>query len=119
MKKTLDIYKKSFTLLAMNNLLERLRFNFYSMYYGMIKYRKEKTELVDELCDMGAAGKTSLAFHKDQNGEPVAVFGVNMDMNFEDARFMIVSIEPRNDFIDRFFNVASQNISLKTFRLKQ
>jgi hypothetical protein len=48
----------------------------------------------------------------------VAVFGVNMDMNFEDARFMIVSIEPRNNFIDRFFNTASQNISLKTFRLK-
>jgi predicted transcriptional regulator YheO len=89
------------------------------MYYGMIKYRKERIELIDELCDMGAQDKTSLAFNKDEGGDAVAVFGVNMDMSFEDARFMIVAIEPRNNFIDRFFNVASQNISLKTFRLKQ
>lgn len=103
----------------MKNFLQRMRFRFYSMYYGMIKYRKERIELIDELCDMGAQDKTSLAFSKDEGGEPVAVFGVNMDMSFEDARFMIVAIEPRNNFIDRFFNVASQNISLKTFRLKQ
>lgn len=103
----------------MKNFLQRMRFRFYSMYYGMIKYRKERIELIDELYDMGAQGKTSLAFDKDEGGEPVAVFGVNMDMSFEDARFMIVAIEPRNNFIDRFFNVASQNISLKTFRLKQ
>ena len=103
----------------MKNFLQRMRFRFYSMYYGMIKYRKERIELIDELCDMGAQDKTSLAFNKDEGGDAVAVFGVNMDMSFEDARFMIVAIEPRNNFIDRFFNVASQNISLKTFRLKQ
>lgn len=103
----------------MKNFLQRMRFRFYSMYYGMIKYRQERIELVDELCDMGAQDKTSLAFTKDESGDAVAVFGVNIDMNFEDARFMIVAIEPRHNFIDRFFNVASQNISLKTFRLKQ